>query len=676
MPTAHDGWRRLWSWREIWRAPLCWGLVASVWQALLWACLLLLFGLFVGMLIDGGRLDVVLTPEQAEIFQQWTGVPLAIPHPSPAEGTPAASDTSPALQPDLPLVTQHWDDAGLLPTVWRVRDTWWGGGLAWVFRHLSWLHTFTSALITLLVVAGVLWMLRVLAVAGLRRACRLQVTHIALKLRRQLFRQALRLGAEDIDRSGLAEAQRLFRHDVEQLRQRLFTWFEYRLRIPGEVVSLLVVAGSVELLLTAQWVFFMGIGWWILERSGEQMARRRRLAADRADHELQALTQSLAAARLIHGYGLEAQAQQAFQKHAQRWQQHQQQVDHLQDNPWWLHLAAGLLVAGLAGLLLMLLGGKVFVAEISPAGAGVFLAAMLLGLSRVLPIRDLPAVEQELLRHAEHIGRYLDRLPSVSQAIGAKFLPPLSRMLHVERVTYRTPQGKVLLHQVEAQLTAQRMYAVISLDPDEARAFVSLLPRFIEPQEGRVLFDGEDIAWGTLESLRSETVFVSADDPLLPGTVLENIQAGREEITLAQATEAAKLARAHNFITRLPQGYDTPLRGYDDPLDEGQRYRLALARALVRNPSVLILEEPATPLDEETKQLLDDAYTRIAEARTLFFLPRRLSTVRRCDDVLLLHHGRLEVLGPYAILVRESPLFRHWEYINFNDFRQQAQNVT
>ena len=227
---------------------------------------------------------------------------------------------------------------------------------------------------------------------------------------------------------------------------------------------------------------------------------------------------------------------------------------------------------------------------------------------------------------AEKIQKYLDQSPTVSQAVGARFLQPLAKTLHFDSVTYRTLTGRVLLKELDLKLEAGRTYSLVSLDPLESSALISLLPRFIEPQDGRVFFDGEDIAWATLESIRAETVFVGGNDPLLPGTVLQNIQAGRTDYTLQQATEAAKLTHAHNFIVKLFDGYESDLPERTDLMDVSQRFRLGLARAMVRNPALLIIEEPRVALDDDTKALLADAYERICRDRTVIFLPGRLST--------------------------------------------------
>jgi ABC-type multidrug transport system fused ATPase/permease subunit len=110
-------------------------------------------------------------------------------------------------------------------------------------------------------------------------------------------------------------------------------------------------------------------------------------------------------------------------------------------------------------------------------------------------------------------------------------------------------------------------------------------------------------------------------------------------------------------------------------LDAGQGFRLGLARAVLRNPSLLVIEEPTEALDDDTKSLLDDSYSRIARGRTVVFLPNRLSTLRRSDSVVFLHRGKVEAHGSYQELVKSSSLFRHWEYMHFNQFRRELETV-
>jgi len=191
---------------------------------------------------------------------------------------------------------------------------------------------------------------------------------------------------------------------------------------------------------------------------------------------------------------------------------------------------------------------------------------------------------------------------------------------------------------------------------------------------GQVLIDGRDIRQATLESLRAEAIFVGGQDPVFNATVVENITCGQTDITRQQAVDAAKLVHADQFLRTLPKGYDTVLGEHGASLDPGQMFRLNLARAIVRQPALLVIEEPPLPLDAETKALLDDAYQRISGSRTLIFLPHRLSTVKRCSRVVLIHDGHVVADGTHDVLVKASDLYRHWEYTRFNPFRDDAES--
>ena len=159
---------------------------------------------------------------------------------------------------------------------------------------------------------------------------------------------------------------------------------------------------------------------------------------------------------------------------------------------------------------------------------------------------------------------------------------------------------------------------------------------------------------------------MSAEDPFFTGTVLENLVCGESRFTPQEAMEASKLTHAHKFISSLANGYETQLGEHGEHLTPGQSFRLGLARAVLRNPAVLIIEEPQSRMDDDSKALVDDAYTRILKDRTVFFLPTRLSTVKLCQQVVFLTNGQVEAMGPHAELVRKSDGFRHWEYVNFS----------
>jgi ABC-type multidrug transport system fused ATPase/permease subunit len=436
---------------------------------------------------------------------------------------------------------------------------------------------------------------------------------------------------------------------------------------------LVVCLLAIEWRLGLQCLIPTGFCWWIYRRERQRRLRGREVADSHVETEVGFLAEGLHKTRLVRGYGVEEFEQQRFQQHLGRLNQ-ESQLGRRQER-WLLLTGAMLLLAG--GVLVSLLIGLRVLSPVHsiPLASGAALAATLGLLMTEVPRLERTLAQQSVLfLAAERVYRYLDEIPEVSQAVGARFVEPIAKSITFEAVGYRRDQ-KQLLQGLDLKLTAKSQIALVSLDPHLPRTVAYMLPRFIEPSAGRVLFDGQDIAWGTLESIRAEVIYVGGDDPVLNGTVSENLLCGDPRYTTQDASEAAKLAHAHSFIMRLPQGYETVLGEHGTTLQPGQAFRLSLARAILRNPAVLIIDEPTDPLDEGTKSLIDDAYQRLCANRTIIYLPSRLTTVRRCDQVVLLHEGKVEAIGKHSDLRKNSDLYRHWDYTRFNAFRRATGDL-
>jgi ABC-type multidrug transport system fused ATPase/permease subunit len=253
--------------------------------------------------------------------------------------------------------------------------------------------------------------------------------------------------------------------------------------------------------------------------------------------------------------------------------------------------------------------------------------------------------------------------------VGARFLAPLKDRILFEHVSVDDKTGRPLLAGISAEIKAGSRVAVMGLDEEACLALVCLVPRLLDPSVGRVRIDGHDLRDVTLESLRAQVGTVLQSDLVFSDTVTANIALGDASFSLPRVIQAAKLAHAHHFIQNLKDGYDTVIGPLADvQLSRDEQYRIALARAILHDPSILIIEEPSTPLDDTIKPLLDDTIDRIAQGRTLIFLPGRLSTVRKCDQVLVLQNGAVAAFGPPRQLMKDSQLFRHLQYVNFHKF--------
>ncbi len=581
-------------------------------------------------------------------------------------------ETGTALADGTTTESVRREDLGVLPSVYWARNKYWGRALFVLYRRIDWLQSDSSALIFLVVAAVVAGVVRQVAIARAKRVSGNVGLDAATRLRRTLHRQAMRLGPEDLADQERQHVLTLFTDEVDRVKEGVATWL-YRVgRYPLELLLLLGVAFSINAWSTLQCVIPLGFCWFLLMRERRQFESGQHRADVLVGEELRLLAESFRKTRIVRGYGMEALEHDRFQNYLDRFRSRLSAAGRGSQLSWW---AIRIFVIVSVAIVLYLVGSKVLTtpAELSPAAALTLLATLAAMLFPLDALNRLAQDRENASLAAERVFRYLNRVPEVSQAVGAKFLQPLSQSLRFEQVTCNIPNRKSVLNSLDLTIPAGSVTALISLDPLEARCLAYLLPRFVEPSAGRVLIDGEDIAWVTLESLRAEVVYVGGTDPFFTGTVLENISCGNKNYSLPQVTEAAKRAHAHNFILKLAQGFETMLGEHGETLDAGQAFRLGLARAILRNPALMIIEEPLAPLETDVKDLLDDAYSYICTGRTVIFLPARLSTLRRADQVVLVHEGKVQATGDYATLVKKSQLYRHWEYIRFNEYRPAVE---
>ena len=561
---------------------------------------------------------------------------------------------------------------GVLPEVWWDRNRYGGPLMAWAYLRIPYLRTDPEALLVLVLLGGLLGLFANRCISRARNLCLRDALDRVTRLRLQLHRQVLRLGPSDLQGTEHAQAMELFVRDADSLRDALFLKADRFVRDPFQLALLGLLPLSVAPVLALQCGIPLVATGYVVREAFRRLRASERLRRAQGDRQLGLLAESLQKTRLIRGYGMDEFERQQFERYLLRYETETAAVLHERRRTERWGMALGCLTIA---FVLLVLGGKVLFEphELSVAAAILIVAsfgAAWFPLSRLVSLHaDLSDGRESAVR----VSAYLAKIPEVGQAVGAKFLSPLSKTLEFENVHYGL-EGRPVLDGFSVRLEAGRQIGLISTDALEARAVAFLLPRFIEPQSGKVTIDNEDIGWVTLESLRAETVFVGGRDPFFTGTVAENLAAGDSRFTLQDLTDAAKLVHAHNFIQKLPQGYETAIGEHGEQLDAGQAFRLGLARAMLRKPALLIIEEPPSSLlDDETKQLIDDAYLRIAPGRTVIYIPSRLTTIRRCDPLVFIHKGKLEAVGPRSRMIQHSPLYQHWEYLNFNEFRHELE---
>lgn len=243
---------------------------------------------------------------------------------------------------------------------------------------------------------------------------------------------------------------------------------------------------------------------------------------------------------------------------------------------------------------------------------------------------------------------------------GARSLTPIRAEIRVEDVHFAY-DGKPILRGVSFALRKGQVVAVVGPAGAGKTTLAYLIPRFLRPQAGRVLIDGTDIATVTRESLRAQIAFVFQENLLFTGTVEENIRLGKLDASEAEVHRAAQLAGADEFIQKLPQGYQTPLGRAGSKLSVGQKQRLALARALVRDTPVLLLDEPTSALDPETETRFITMLREVSRSRFVLLVTHRLSTASAADQILFLDNGRIIERGsPGELRRRPDGAYRRY----------------
>jgi ATP-binding cassette subfamily B protein len=313
---------------------------------------------------------------------------------------------------------------------------------------------------------------------------------------------------------------------------------------------------------------------------------------------------------------------------------------------------------GLAALLL--LGGRrVIDGDLTLGQFTAFYTYLLMLLGPMRMLGMALGMAQRATASGARVFEVLDRVPRIASPPGAPPLPEGSGAVRFERVTLRYEGARLAaLRDVDLDVPAGTTVALVGATGSGKTTLAHLIPRLYDPTRGRVLVDGADVRTVDLASLRRAIAVVDDDPFLFSATIHENIAYGREDATREEVVAAAKRAQAHDFIERLPDGYDTQVGERGLTLSGGQRQRIAIARALLADPRILILDDATSSVDASTEQSIKVALREAMAGRTTFIIAHRLSTIALADEIVVLEEGRIAARGTHDELLEVSDLYR------------------
>ncbi len=328
-------------------------------------------------------------------------------------------------------------------------------------------------------------------------------------------------------------------------------------------------------------------------------------------------------------------------------------------------------LGGVVGAFILFVGStRIAQGYISPGDFGSFVAAIFYSYTPIKRLSRANNVIQQGIASHERIQEILQEKSQIEEYARDHVLPPVKGHVQFERITFGYNHSQPVLHDINFEVLPTESIAFVGLSGSGKTTVINLLSRFYNPDSGRILIDGHDISEVNLSSLRSQIGLVTQELILFNDSIRNNIAYGLEDIPQEEVEAAARIAEAHDFIRRMPAAYDTPIGEGGLLISSGQRQRLSIARAVLKDPPILILDEATSALDSESERLIQIALDRVMKNRSTFIIAHRLSTIRNADKIIVIDKGKIVESGTHRQLCRRDGIYKKLYALQFPDEKE------
>ena len=458
-----------------------------------------------------------------------------------------------------------------------------------------------------------------------------------------------------------------FTNDISKIQDSISATFSSLIKEPLTIIVFLIIALSISWQLTLFAAVILPVSMLAIMWIGLKVRKQSTLVQRKIADITSVLQETISGVKVVKAFGMEPYENKKFVKETKSYLKTILKIVRIRDAASPITEMISIIV----GAIIIYYGGTL-VFKSATISASLFMGFLLAIFQMMKPIKDLSTVNnriQEAGAAADRIFEILDTIPDIKDSKDAKTLSDFKGTVRFNKVSFKYEDSEEwVLDDINIEVVKGDIIALVGPSGGGKSTLVDLIPRFYDPIKGSILIDGEDIRNYTLDSLRSKMGIVTQETFLFNSSIKDNIAYGLDNYPDEKIIEAAKAANAHEFIIQTNDGYDTIIGERGVKLSGGQRQRLTIARAILKNPDIMIFDEATSALDSESEILVQEAIERMMKNRTTVVIAHRLSTIRNATRIIVIERGKIIQTGTHQeLMLRENGLYKKLYEMQFRD---------